>query len=230
MRLLLVEDDPVIARSTSQYLRQTGFAVDVVASGEDALRHAAMNEYDAIVLDLMLPGVDGFEVCRQLRRAGSGARVVMATARDGVGDRIQGLDLGADDYLVKPYALGELAARLRAVLRRPDGVLPVTLAVADLSLDTGTHTAQRGGRRIDLTTKEFLVLEYLMRHPGEIVSRERLSAHAWDENYDPASNVIDVYIGRLRRKVDGEGDVPLVATVRGAGYRLSAPERGRVTS
>jgi two-component system copper resistance phosphate regulon response regulator CusR len=220
MRVLLIEDDPSLSRTTSHYLRQVGFAVDCATSGEQALELEAINGYDVVVLDLGLPGMDGREVCRTLRGRHTRARILMATARDGVEDRIAGLDLGADDYLVKPYALGELAARLRAVLRRPDQLLPVTLEVADLALDTGTRTARRGDRAISLTAKEFLVLEYLMRHGGEVVTRERLSAHAWDDNYDPASNVIDVYIGRVRRKVEAPGEAPLLHTMRGAGYRL----------
>ncbi|MBL8980819.1 MAG: response regulator transcription factor, partial [Gemmatimonadetes bacterium] len=178
------------------------------------------NGYDAVVLDLALPDMDGRDVCRRLRERGTTARIVMATARDAIEDRISGLDLGADDYLVKPYALGELAARLRAVLRRPDPLVPVALTVGDLTLDTATRVATRGAREIPLTAKEFLVLEYLMRHAGEVVTRERISAHAWDDNYDPASNVIDVYIGRLRRKVDAPGEPPFLHTMRGAGYRL----------
>lgn len=222
MRVLLVEDDPTLARHTTHFLRQAGFAVDLAATGAHALELEAINGYDAVVLDLGLPDMDGAAVCRQLRTRGTTARVVMATARDGVDDRIAGLDLGADDYLVKPYALGELAARLRAVLRRPDPLLPVTLSVADLTLDTATRTGSRGQRNIPLTAKEFLVLEYLMRHAGEVVTRERISAHAWDDNYDPASNVIDVYIGRVRRKVDQPGEPPLMHTMRGAGYRLGS--------
>ena len=220
MRVLLVEDDPTLARHTTQFLRQGGFAVDAAATGTAALELEAINGYDAVVLDLALPDMDGRDVCRRLRERGTTARIVMATARDAIEDRITGLDLGADDYLVKPYAFGELAARLRAVLRRPDPLVPVALTVGDLTLDTAARVAARGAREIPLTAKEFLVLEYLMRHAGEVVTRERISAHAWDDNYDPASNVIDVYIGRLRRKVDAPGDPPLMHTMRGAGYRL----------
>lgn len=220
MRVLLIEDDTAIARSVALYLRQQGFAVDAVITGEEALQHVERNAYDAIVLDVQLPGADGFAVCRRLRSAGVRSRIVMATARDGVEDRIAGLDLGADDYLVKPYALGELAARLRAVLRRPTEWHPVVLQVDDLTLDTGTRVAGRGDRRAELTNKEFAVLEVLMRHPGEVVTRERISASAWDDNFNPASNVIDVFIARLRRKIDHPGEPPLLTTVRGAGYRL----------
>jgi DNA-binding response OmpR family regulator len=227
MRLLYVEDDERIAALASAYLRKGGLAVDVAASGEDAMRLSALNEYDVAVLDLRLPGIDGMEVCRRIRRAGKGVRILMATARDSVGDRIEGLNTGADDYIVKPYALGELEARVRALLRRPATVIPDTLRVDDLSLDTATRVAHRGDRAIHLTSKEFAVLEFLMRHAGEVTTRERLSAHAWDDNYDPASNVIDVYIARLRKKIDAGAAVPLLGTIRGAGYRLGSPQPRR---
>lgn len=224
MRLLLVEDDPRMAATAAQFLRNAGYAVDVAPDGATALRESAVTPYDAAVLDLGLPDVDGLEVCRRLRARGTPLRILMATARDAVEDRIAGLDTGADDYIVKPYALGELVARLRALLRRPADVLPAVLQVQDLALDTGTRSARRGERSIALTTKEFAVLEVLMRHPGEVITRERISEHAWDQNYDPFSNVIDVYIGRLRRKIDFPGELPLVETVRGAGYRLGVTE------
>lgn len=221
MRLLFVEDDARIAESAAAYLRKAGFAVDVAPSGEDALRLAALNEYDVAVLDIRLPGIDGLEVCQRLRAAGYPIRILMATARDTVEDRIAGLDLGADDYVVKPYVLAELEARVRALLRRPATVVPVRLQVEDLVLDTGTRIAERNGRQISLTSKEYAVLEYLMRHPGEVVTREKISAHAWDDNYDPASNVIDVYIARLRKKLDDPAEPPMLSTIRGAGYRLA---------
>jgi DNA-binding response OmpR family regulator len=224
MRLLLVEDDPRMAATAAQFLRNAGFAVDVAPDGATALRESAITPYDAAVLDLGLPDVDGLEVCRRLRARGTPLRILMATARDAVEDRIAGLDTGADDYIVKPYALGELVARLRALLRRPADVLPAVLQVHDLALDTGARSARRGERHIALTTKEFAVLEVLMRHPGEVITRERISEHAWDQNYDPFSNVIDVYIGRLRKKIDFPDETPLVETVRGAGYRLGAAE------
>jgi DNA-binding response OmpR family regulator len=222
MRLLLVEDDPRMAATAAQYLRNAGFAVDVAPDGTTALREANINPYDAVMLDLGLPDIDGLEVCRRLRARKQPLRILMATARDAVEDRIAGLDTGADDYIVKPYALGELVARLRALLRRPAESLPQVLRVGDLALDTSTRTAARGPRAIALTTKEFAVLEVLMRHPGAVLTREHISEHAWDQNYDPLSNVIDVYIGRLRRKIDATGDAPMVETVRGAGYRLNA--------
>jgi len=220
MRLLLVEDDARMADTADRYLRNAGFAVDVAPDGTRALQLAALNPYDAVVLDLGLPDVDGLEVCRRLRRAGQPLRIVMATARDAVDARIAGLDTGADDYIVKPYALGELVARLRAVLRRPADALPTIYSVGALRLDSGTRAAQRGDRQIPLTAKEYAVLEVLMRHPGQVLTREHISQHAWDDNYDPFSNVIDVYIGRLRKKIDAPGDAPMVETVRGAGYRL----------
>ncbi|MGE0352900.1 MAG: response regulator transcription factor [Gemmatimonadales bacterium] len=226
MRILIVEDDPRLSESVATYLRAAGFAVDTVDDGTRAVTEAAITPYDAVVLDLMLPDMDGIEVCRQLRARGATTRVLMATARDAVEDRIAGLETGADDYIVKPYALGELAARLRALLRRPADSVPVVLSVEDLTLDTGARRARRAGRDIELTTKEFAVLEYLMRHPGRVLTRAQISEHAWDENYDPASNVIDVYIARLRRKIDGSGDSQLLHTIRGAGYRIGAPARG----
>ncbi len=223
MRLLLVEDDPEMSRIAAEYLRRTGFSVDAALDGASAMRALRLNSYDAVVLDVRLPDADGFDLCRQLRAMGSEARVLMATARDAVEDRVLGLDIGADDYLVKPYAMAELAARLRAVLRRPAASVGTTLSVDDLTLDTATRVAQRGTRVIELTTKEFAVLEVLMRQPGAVLTREAISASAWDDNYDPFSNVIDVYLSRLRRKIDLPGETPLLATVRGAGYRLGAP-------
>ena len=225
MRVLLVEDDSRMADVAASSLRRAGFSVDVSGTAAGALERADLHPYDAVVLDLGLPDMDGLELCRRLRRQQTGVRVLMATARDGIDDRVAGLELGADDYLVKPYALAELTARLHALLRRPAAAVPPTLAVDDLSLDTGTRVARRGTRAIELTTKEFAVLEVLMRRAGEVVTREQISEHAWDENYDPFSNVIDVYVGRLRRKIDHEGEPPLVHTVRGAGYRLGEPAR-----
>ena len=223
MRLLLVEDDPRMADTAAQYLRNAGFAVDVAPDGTSALRESSLNPYDVVVLDLGLPDLDGLEVCRRLRASRAPLRILMATARDGIDDRIAGLDTGADDYIVKPYALRELVARIRALLRRPAEVLPSVLRVGELALDTATRAAQRGAREIPLTTKEFAVLEILMRHPGAVLSREHISEHAWDQNYDPFSNVIDVYVGRLRRKIDAPGEPPMLETVRGAGYRLAVP-------
>ena len=222
MRLLLVEDDPELSRTAAEYLRRTGFSVDAVLDGARAMRMLRLNPYDAVVLDVRLPDADGFDLCRQLRAMGSEARVLMATARDAVEDRVLGLDLGADDYLVKPYAMAELAARIRALLRRPAQAVGTALTVGDLILDVATRIARRGERTIELTTKEFAVLEVLMRSPGTVLTREAISASAWDDNYDPFSNIIDVYVGRLRRKIDGPDEEPLVHTVRGAGYRIGS--------
>ena len=224
MRVLLVEDDAQMADTADRYLRNAGFAVDVAPDGTTALHLAALNTYDTAILDLGLPDMDGLVVCERLRSVHPSLRVVMATARDAVESRIAGLDTGADDYIVKPYALGELVARLRAVMRRPADVLPTVLAVGELTLDTASRTARRGARSIALTAKEYAVLEVLMRHPGQVLTREHISQHAWDDNYDPFSNVIDVYIARLRRKIDVTGEQPMLETMRGAGYRLAAPE------
>jgi two-component system copper resistance phosphate regulon response regulator CusR len=226
MRVLLVEDDDTLRESATTFLRASGFAVDPAATGKMARELAAVSPYDAVVLDVRLPDDDGFSLCTALRARVPAPRILMATARDGVEDRIAGLDLGADDYLVKPYALGELVARVRALLRRPDHAAPTTLQVADLVLDPATREARRGSRVIALTTKEFAVLEVLMRAPGRVLTREFIGEHAWDDNFDPMSNVIDVYIARLRRKVDGADEAPLLSTVRGAGYRLAPPGRG----
>lgn len=220
MRLLLVEDDARISNSVATYLRREGFAVDAVGTGERAVQMAAVHDYDVAILDIGLPGIDGIEVCRQLRARTNPVRIIMATARDAVADRIDGLNQGADDYLLKPYALGELLARIRALLRRPAAAEPVKLTVGELVLDTGTRIATRNDRTISLTSKEFAVLEFLMRNAGRVITRDKISAHAWDDNYDAASNVIDVYVARLRRKIDAPGEAPLLATVRGAGYRL----------
>jgi two-component system copper resistance phosphate regulon response regulator CusR len=220
MRVLLVEDDDTLRESATTFLRASGFAVDPAATGKMARELAAVSPYDAVVLDIGLPDDDGFSLCTVFRTRVPAPRILMATARDAVEDRIAGLDLGADDYLVKPYALGELVARVRALLRRPDAAAPALLAVEDLVLDPATRVARRGERVITLTTKEFAVLEVLMRQPGRVLTREVIGEKAWDDNFDPASNVIDVYIARLRRKIDGAGEEPLLATIRGAGYRL----------
>lgn len=225
MRVLLVEDDDTLRESAAAYLRASGFAVDPAASGKMARELAAVSPYDAVILDVGLPDDDGFALCTALRRRSPAPRVLMATARDAVEDRIAGLDLGADDYLVKPYALGELVARVRALLRRPDHAAPAVLEVDGLFLDPATREARRGTRVITLTTKEFAVLEVLMRAPGRVLTREFIGEHAWDDNFDPGSNIIDVYIARLRRKIDAPEETPLLATVRGAGYRLGRAGR-----
>jgi two-component system OmpR family response regulator len=220
VRLLLVEDDAKLARAVSRGLRHEGFAVDEAADGEQALLEAAVWDYDAIVLDVLLPGRDGFEVCRALRERGCWAPVLMLTARGRAADRIGGLDAGADDYLVKPFDFGELLARLRALLRRAPAERPAELRVGDLVVDPATHGVTRAGTPVELSAREFAVLEYLARHPGEAVSRTRLIEHVWDRNFYGSANIVDVYVGYLRRKLEQPFDRPLIRTVRGVGYVL----------
>ena len=218
MRILLVEDEIKMARAVRRGLEQEGYAVDAVADGEDALHRALYEDYDAIVLDVMLPGKDGSAVCRELRAKGRWAPVLMLTARDGVEDRIRGLDAGADDYLVKPFSFGELLARLRALVRRGAAERPTALSAEDVVLDPAAHTVTRDGEPVDLSAKEFALLEFLLRHAGEVVSRTRILEHVWDVNYDGFSNVVDVYIGYLRKKLEVPFDRPFIRTVRGVGY------------
>jgi two-component system copper resistance phosphate regulon response regulator CusR len=224
MRILLVEDDSRIARFVSQALREQAYAVDASADGDDALYKASVNDYDAVILDLMIPGRDGFEVCRELRASGSSVPVIMLTARDAVPDRVAGLDSGADDYLTKPFEVAELLARLRALLRRGHVVRPALITAADLRIDTRAHVVTRAGRRVELTAKEYALLEYLARERGRVLTRAEIAEHVWDEAFDPFSNLIDVNINRLRRKVDDGFAVPLIHTRRGEGYMLAAPE------
>jgi two-component system copper resistance phosphate regulon response regulator CusR len=224
MRILLVEDDSRIARFVSQALREQAYAVDATADGDDALYKASVNDYDAVILDLMIQGRDGFEVCRELRASGSSVPVIMLTARDAVPDRVAGLDSGADDYLTKPFEVAELLARLRALLRRGSAVRPALVAAADLSIDTRAHVVTRAGRKIELTAKEYALLEYLARERGRVLTRSEIAEHVWDEAFDPFSNLIDVNINRLRRKIDDGFAVPLIHTRRGEGYMLAAPE------
>jgi len=222
MRVLLVEDEPRAAQMLSKGLREQGYAVDIARNGEDALYQAAVTDYDAIMLDVMLPGVDGFEVCRQLRHSGSTVPVLMLTARDAVDARISGLDSGADDYLIKPFDFGELLARLRAVIRR--GRVPLTpagLAVGDLRIDLRQRQAYRGDHLIKLTSREFALLEFLVVHAGEVVGRGAIAEHVWDAPFESMSNVIDVMIQRLRRKIDDPDGTSLITTRRGEGYMLS---------
>jgi DNA-binding response OmpR family regulator len=220
MRILLAEDDQPLRDALSRGLREETFAVDAVADGGRALTHALVNDYDLVVLDVMLPVRDGISVCRALRERGIPVPILLLTARDAVDDRIAGLDAGADDYLVKPFAFGELVARLRALLRRGGAVLPSMIVVADLTVDTRAHRVHRAGREIALTAKEYAFLEYLARHAGRVVSRTELTTHVWDENHEPGANLIDVYLSRLRRKVDDPGAAPLLHTRRGAGVLL----------
>ncbi|HSL53834.1 MAG TPA: response regulator transcription factor [Pyrinomonadaceae bacterium] len=222
MRILLVEDEPNAARMLAKGLREEAYAVDVVGDGERALELAQLNDYDLIILDVMLPGKDGFQVCRDLRTAGSAVPVIMLTARDAVEDKVEGLDSGADDYLLKPFEFEELLARVRALLRRKPALYPEVIIVADLSVDIRARRASRAGRELGLTGKEFALLEYLARHAGEVVSRAEISEHVWDQSYDPFSKVIDVFIQRLRRKIDEGHPLKLIHTRRGEGYVLSA--------
>lgn len=221
MRILIVEDERQIAAFLERGLKEEGYAIDVVYNGNDALDWAAAVEYDGIVLDVMLPGRDGFSVCRELRARGSKTPVLMLTARDTVDDRVTGLDIGADDYLVKPFAFKELVARLRAVTRRQNDTRSVELQVGDLTLNTLTHTAQRGDHRIELTTKEYNLLEFLMRYPNRVLTRTQIAEHVWNLDFLAESNVVDVYIRYLRRKIDGDFELKLIKTVRGSGYLIS---------
>jgi DNA-binding response OmpR family regulator len=223
VRILLAEDDVQLRESVARGLREGSYAVDETGSGDDALYRTAINDYDAIILDVLMPGRDGIAVCRELRRRGSHVPILMLTARDAVEDKIAGLDAGADDYLTKPFEFGELLARLRALLRRRGEVLPGELVVGDLVIDTARHVVHRGERDIPLTAKEYAFLEYLARNTGRVVTRAELSAHVWDENHDPFSNLIDVYVSRLRRKIDGGEAVGLFSTRRGVGYMLALP-------
>jgi two-component system copper resistance phosphate regulon response regulator CusR len=223
MRVLVVEDEVRIAHFVAKGLREQAYAVDVSATGDDAIYKASISDYDAIILDVMIPDRDGFQVCSELRASGSTVPIIMLTARDGVEDRITGLDCGADDYLTKPFAVAELLARLRALLRRGHVVRPEIIRIADLLIDTRAQRAVRGGKNLSLTTKEYSLLEYLAREQGRVINRSELAEHVWDEHFDPISNLIDVHISRLRNKVDN-GYVPLIKTRRGAGYLLTAPD------
>jgi two-component system copper resistance phosphate regulon response regulator CusR len=221
MRVLLVEDDRNIARFVAKGLREQAYAVDVTGDGNDAIFKLAITDYDAVILDVMIPGRDGFSVCREIRANGSFLPVIMLTARDTLQDRIDGLDCGADDYITKPFAVAELLARLRALLRRGQYLRPTLIEIADLILDTRAQRATRGGKELPLTTKEYALLEYLAREQGRIVSRADIAEHVWDENFDPLTNLIDVHINRLRRKVDNGTMIRLIHTRRGAGYMLA---------
>jgi two-component system, OmpR family, response regulator len=220
MRVLIVEDDLRMASLIRRGLTKEGLAADVAVRGADALWMAEAHDYDAVLLDVMLPDIDGFEVCRRLRAAGVWALVLMLTARDSVEDRVAGLDSGADDYLVKPFSFAELIARLRALARRGDSERPAVLVVSDLRLDPATREVTRGSAPIQLTAKEFALLETFMRRAGEVLSRLHLLEHAWDFAYDNRSNIVDVYVRRLRRKIDEPFERRSLETVRGAGYRL----------
>jgi len=226
VRVLLVEDEPHAAQVLAKGLREQAYAVDVAPDGEAAIFQAGTSDYDALILDLMLPRVDGLGVCRAIREAGHEVPILMLTARDSVESRIEGLDCGADDYLVKPYDFRELLARLRAVIRRGrQPVLPERLAVGPLTIDTRSHRASIGERQLALTAKEYSLIEYLARRAGDVVSRGDIAEHVWDEHYDPLSNVVDVYIQRLRRKLEAAGQPSLIVTRRGEGYQLTSGGR-----
>ena len=220
MRILVIEDDPGVASFIQRGLREAAFAVDLAADGEEGLHLATTEPYDLVVLDLMLPKRDGFSVLRAVRQKGLSIPIICLTARDAVDDRVHGLDLGADDYLVKPFSFSEFLARIRALLRRGSSLADNPIVVADLTVDVVARTVYRGSRRIDLSAREFALLEYMARHAGEALSRTMILEKVWDMNYDPMTNVVDVHINRLRKKIDNNFDNPLIQTVRGVGYVL----------
>ena len=222
MRILVVEDEPDAAAMLAKGLREQSYAVDIAEDGVIALEQAYVNDYDVFILDLLLPRKTGVDLCRELRESGTIAPILMLTARDGVPDRVAGLDAGADDYLPKPFHFDELLARVRALLRRGPALTPATLAVSDLLLDTRTHRVTRAGRAIQLTAREYALLEYLVRRMDEVVNRADIIEHVWDDNYDSMSNLVEVYVQRLRRKIDDEHALKLIRTRRGAGYTLTA--------
>jgi two-component system copper resistance phosphate regulon response regulator CusR len=224
VRILLAEDDPRVASFVARGLREQTYAVDVAPDGEQAAWLASINDYDLIVLDVMLPIKDGHAVCRELRAAGRRVPILMLTARGNVDDRVAGLDSGADDYLTKPFDFKELLARLRALLRRAAVFRPEVVQVGDLSINTASHSVVRSGRSIALTAKEYALLEFLILNQGRVVGREQIAQHVWDENFDPLSNIIDVYIKRLRAKIDAGSPLRLIHTRRGEGYILAAEQ------
>ena len=223
MRLLIAEDDPRLSSLLSRGLRENAYAVDLTSDGKEAIIQAAVNSYDAIILDVMLPDIDGFAVCRELRSRGNNTPILMLTARDAVADRIAGLDHGADDYLTKPFDFGELLARLRALMRRPEAVQQNTIVLGDLTIDTASHGVTRDGTSITLTAKEYALLELLARNAGRVVSRADIVAHVWDDNHDPFTNAVEVYVNRVRGKIDRAPWPPMLHTRRGAGYILISP-------
>lgn len=220
MRILVVDDEPKLVRAVRRGLERDGHAVDVAGDGVEALRLACASEYDAVLLDVLLPGLDGVEVCRTLRSRGRWMPILMLTARDAVPDRIRGLDAGADDYLIKPFSYQEMLARLRALLRRGSPERPTRLQVGDVTMDPAARTVSRDGQPVELSPREFALLEFLMRRPGEVVSRRRILEHVWAHEYvhDGLSNVVDVYVGYLRRKLERPFDRPFIRTARGVGY------------
>lgn len=222
LRILLVEDEPDAARMLAKGLREQTYAVDVSGDGEAGGYQASVNDYDLIILDVMLPRKDGFAVCREIRAAQSSVPILMLTARDAVQDRIAGLDTGADDYLTKPFDFHELLARVRALVRRGAALRPEIIQVADLVIDTRARIVKRNGRGIEMTAKEYALIEYLARRVGEVVGRADIAEHVWDESFDPFSNLIEVYVQRLRRKIDDDQTLKLIRTRRGEGYVLTA--------
>ncbi|MEZ5306203.1 MAG: response regulator transcription factor [Pyrinomonadaceae bacterium] len=221
MRILVVEDDEGISGFVLKGLREAAFAVDLSVDGEDALYQISINEYDLIILDVNIPIRNGFEVCREVRESNLDIPILMLTARDAIKDRIEGLDSGADDYLVKPFAFGEFLARIRALLRRKDkDFVQSRITVDGLEIDARSQRVWQNGEEIRLTTKEFTILEYFVRNAGRVIGREELSEHCWDETYDPFANSIEVFVGRLRKKLDKNSTNPLIQTRRGAGYIL----------
>lgn len=224
MRILLVEDNRRLSLSLKTSLIEEGYAVDAAYDGPEGLDLAAFTPYDVLILDVMLPGMNGLEICRSLRRQGSKTPILLLTARDAVEDRVHGLDSGADDYMVKPFAMSELLARLRALLRREGSNKSSLLEVGDLVIDPATHFVERAGKDIKLTAREYTLLEYFMRHPNQLITREMVENHLWSYDFESISNVVDVYVRRLRRKIDDPFEDPkLLETVRGAGYRLRVP-------
>jgi len=221
MRLLVVEDEPEVSAFLLRVLREAAWAADVARTGAQALKALASLDYDLVILDLGLPDMDGFDLCRLIRERGDRTPVLMLTARDAVNDRVRGLDAGADDYLAKPFAVSELLARLRSLARRPVVALEPVLKIADLQLDPSTRGARRGTVEIALTSREYALLEYLMRNPRTVLSRAKILGHVWNDEFEPVANAVDVLVGRLRRKVDLPGLAALVLTVRGSGYAIT---------
>jgi two-component system copper resistance phosphate regulon response regulator CusR len=222
MRILVVEDEPRMANVIARGLREQSYAVDVAPDGINGLYQASINDYDVIVLDVLLPHRDGYEVCRELRQRGNTTPVLMLTARATVDDRITGFDAGADDYLTKPFSFRELLARIRALLRRDSQLRPDVLEIADLVVDSASHRVVRANKEVQLTAKEYALLEYLARRRGQLVSRSEIAAHVWDDSFDPFSNTIEVYMNRLRKKIDGDHATKLLHTRRGEGYILES--------